>query len=205
MTKVKQNFIFFSFLIFWISFVSLVAAKKYVSPQQYLEDCFQLSKKVYDSKFRPTFLIALWRGGAPVGIVVDEYFRYMGASIEQHIALRTIAYHGDELQSAVKIFNFDYVLENISSDDKLLIVDDVVDSGKTIQEVLKQITEKCGANRPKDIRVAAVYYKPKKSSIRPDYYLHATDLWLVFPHEIEGLTIDEVRDCKSLEIAKTLR
>ena len=27
----------------------------------------------------------------------------------------------------------------------------------------------------------------------PDYYIHETDQWLVFPHELQGLSMDEIR------------
>ncbi|MFT6757735.1 MAG: hypothetical protein ACJA0M_001617, partial [Chitinophagales bacterium] len=30
----------------------------------------------------------------------------------------------------------------------------------------------------------------------PDYYLHSTDEWLVFPHELSGLTMQEILDNK---------
>ena len=37
------------------------------------------------------------------------------------------------------------------------------------------------------IKIASVYYKPATSSIFPDYYIHDTNKWIVFPHELEGL------------------
>ena len=39
-----------------------------------------------------------------------------------------------------------------------------------------------------------MYYKPKRrrSALMPDYYIHETDHWLVFPHEIQGLTREEI-------------
>ena len=49
------------------------------------------------------------------------------------------------------------------------------------------------ANSP-EIRIATPYYKPgnNKTSRRPDYYLHETEQWLVFPHELDGLTMEEI-------------
>jgi hypothetical protein len=43
-----------------------------------------------------------------------------------------------------------------------------------------------------------VYYKParRKVDITPDYYVHETDKWLVFPHELDGLSEQEIRDHK---------
>ena len=40
--------------------------------------------------------------------------------------------------------------------------------------------------------------KPTKNKTdrKPDFYLHETDEWLVFPHELDGLTIDEIKENK---------
>ena len=48
---------------------------------------------------------------------------------------------------------------------------------------------------PSDLKVACTWYKPgnNKTGIAPDYYIHETDKWLVFPHELAGLTIDEIK------------
>jgi len=45
-----------------------------------------------------------------------------------------------------------------------------------------------------NIRVATTYYKPANAQTDriPDYYIHKTDKWLVFPHELNGLTEEEV-------------
>lgn len=49
-----------------------------------------------------------------------------------------------------------------------------------------------------EIRVATPYFKPNKNLTEkiPDYYLHETDKWLVFPHELDGLSIEEIRENK---------
>jgi hypothetical protein len=47
---------------------------------------------------------------------------------------------------------------------------------------------------PEQVRIATVYYKParNKSALRPDYFIRETDQWLVFPHELQGLTREEI-------------
>ena len=76
----------------------------------------------------------------------------------------------------------------------MIIVDDVFDSGRSIQAVIERINALSRRNAPETIRVATVYYKPgkRKVSIKPDFYIHQTEDWLVFPHELDGLTRDEV-------------
>jgi len=61
---------------------------------------------------------------------------------------------------------------------KVLLVDDVADTGETLEFVLKHVKEK-GAN---EVRVATIAYKPK-SRVKPDYYVFETDKWIVFPWE----------------------
>ena len=52
-------------------------------------------------------------------------------------------------------------------------------------------------------KIATLYYKPanNKTDIVPDFYLHSTNEWIVFPHELEGLTLDEIR-CKDPDIVQ---
>ena len=57
---------------------SLVSEKLYLDAQALLEDSFRLAAEIYHSGFRPTFIVAVWRGGAPIGIAVQEYFAYRG-------------------------------------------------------------------------------------------------------------------------------
>ena len=60
---------------------------------------------------------------------------------------------------------------------------------------LRELRTRCRHNTPREIRIATVYWKPtrNKTTMRPDYYVHETDEWLVFPHEICGLTEAEIR------------
>ena len=46
-----------------------VSDKQYLDAQTLLEDSFRLGAEIYRSGFRPTFIVAIWRGGAPIGIV----------------------------------------------------------------------------------------------------------------------------------------
>ncbi len=50
-----------------------------------------------------------------------------------------------------------------------------------------------------EIRVATAYFKPNRNETgkEPDYFLHKNNDWLVFPHELEGLSLDELKIQKS--------
>lgn len=173
--------------------------KTYISAQDLLESSFKLAHDIYADGFRPQFIVGIWRGGTPIGIAVQEYFEYKGVSTD-HISVRTSSYYGINKQSKkIKVHGLHYLIENANSRDGLLIVDDVFDSGRSVDALIKQIRKQSRLNTPSDIRVACTWYKPSMCAvdIKPDYYTHESDEWLVFPHELEGLTMDEIRDNKS--------
>ena len=173
--------------------------KCYITAQQLLEDSFRLAAQVYDDGFRPDFIIGIWRGGAPIGIAVQEYYDYKGIETD-HIAVRTSSYYGIGKQSKeIKVHGLHYIIENANADDSLLIVDDVFDSGRSIFALKEKLSELMRLNLPKDIRTACPYYKPKNTKVpmKPDYFIHESDEWLVFPHELSGLTPDEIPEGKS--------
>ncbi len=171
-----------------------MTVKTYLSAQQLLEDSFALGAKVVESGFKPSIIIAIWRGGTPMGIAVQELFAYHGVKTD-HIAIRTSSYSGiDGRSNEIRIHGLNYLVKTVTQEDRLLIVDDVFDTGHTINTVIEQLGEKARLNTPHDIRVAVPYYKPTRSQVErvPEYYLHETEDWLKYPHSLEGLTPEEV-------------
>jgi hypoxanthine phosphoribosyltransferase len=158
----------------------------------------ELARLVVSSGFRPTFLVAMWRGGAPIGIAVQEVLEYHAIHAD-HIAIRTSSYTGINNQSkTVRVHAVDYLVSRISADDEVLLVDDVFDSGRSIEAVVRALKQRCRRNWPEKFRVATVYYKSSRnrSALVPDYYVLDTDKWLVFPHELVGLTREEILEHK---------
>ncbi len=163
--------------------------KHYISAQQLLEDSFRLAWQVYTSGYRPNYIVGVWRGGAPVGIAVQELLDVLGLEAD-HIAIRTSSYTGiGERSRHVKVHGLTYLIKQLESEDSLLIVDDVHDSGLSIDQVIHDLRQACKKNTP-EIRIATPYYKPGNNQTDrvPDYYIHETSDWLVFPHELHGLT-----------------
>ena len=174
-------------------------SKHYISAQSLLEDSFRVAAKVYEDGFRPQFIVGIWRGGAPIGIAVQEYFDFKKVETD-HIAVRTSSYYGINQQSKeIKVHGLHYIIENANADDSLLIVDDVFDSGRSIDALIKQLKTLMRNNMPKDVRIACPWFKPQnnKTDIKPDYFVHESDLWLVFPHELSGLTAEEIESGKT--------
>lgn len=180
--------------------------KVYISSEDLLNDSFTLGAEVIRSGFKPTIIIALWRGGAPIGIAVQEFLDFFGIKTD-HISIRTSSYSkSHERSDDIRVHGMNYIIKNISSDDSLLIVDDVFDTGITIRTVIDQLREKARANCPDDIRVAVPWYKPEHNQTdrEPDYYIHTTDQWLKYPFSLEGLSLDEIKENRP-EIFKIIR
>src|SRR6185503_21078287 len=103
--------------------------KVFISADSLLRDSMQLGLQILRSDFRPTFLVALWRGGAPSGITVQEVLEYHGVECD-HIAIRTSYYTGVDKQSKqVRVHAVDYLVSQLTAEDQLLLIDDVFDSG----------------------------------------------------------------------------
>ena len=178
-------------------------AKKYVSEKMLIQDSFKLGMKVYESGFRPDFLIGLWRGGSSVGIYVQECLQYLGVETD-HISVRT-SYQGQPAyqdmidgDQEIKVHGMQYLLENLNNDNRLLIVDDVFSSGSNTQAVINQLQARLKRNMPQDTKIAATWYKPKRNRGEqvPDFYINTTDEWLVLPYELTGLTMEEIETYK---------
>ena len=172
--------------------------KIYISAQSLLEDSYRLGKQILESDFRPNFIVGVWRGGTPVGISVQEMLAFFGQQSD-HIAVRTSLYKGlDVREKRVRVHGLDYLITHMDHEDSLLIVDDVFDTGRSIDAIINALESKMRRNCPAQIRVATPWFKPNKNATTriPDYYTHETDDWLVFPHELDGLTGEEIRDGK---------
>ena len=92
------------------------------------------------------------------------------------------------------VYGEGYLVDTLNAEDRLLIIDDVFDSGRSVESLLHVLKAKCRRNYPGEVKVATVYYKPErnKTETTPDYFIHECDDWLVFPHEICGLSDEEI-------------
>jgi uncharacterized protein len=175
--------------------------KVFIGAESLLRDSLELGMQIVRSGFRPTFLVGIWRGGAPIGITVQEVLEFHDIACD-HIAIRTSAYTGvDERAKIVRVHAVDYLVSRLGAEDRLLLIDDVFDSGLSIQAVVEELSKRCRRNLPSDIRIATAYYKPTRnlSSLKPDYFVRSTDQWLVFPHEMRGLTREEILKHKTVD------
>jgi uncharacterized protein len=168
--------------------------KTFITAESLLRDSLELGVRIVRSGFHPSFLVGIWRGGAPIGITVQEVLEFNGIQCD-HISIRTSSYTGlDQQAKTVRVHALDYLVSRLNAHDRLLLIDDVFDSGRSLEAVMMELQQRCRRNLPEQIRIATVYFKPSRnrSSLQPDFYVRSTDQWLVFPHELQGLSREEI-------------
>jgi len=166
--------------------------KRYLSANEFLHDSWKLAAAVRQSGWKPDCLIALWRGGAPVGIAVHEYLKVAGWSVE-HLPVKCASYTGIGKNEGEVVFSCaEPVFGALKKGMRVLVVDDVFDTGKSAAAVKARL-DPLGV----ETRFACVYWKPEKNrtDLKPDYFTKDVGCeWIVFPHEIEGLSPAEIAE-----------
>ncbi|MFT2091029.1 phosphoribosyltransferase [Paraglaciecola sp. 2405UD69-4] len=177
--------------------------KVFLDENTLIEDSFRLGVQIFEQGYRPTFIVGLWRGGSAVGIYVQECLQTLGVETD-HISIRT-SYRGLpsyesmlEDPSNIRVHGTQYLIENLNEEDSLLIVDDVFSSGNSIEATVQRLKRQLKRNFPKQVKVAALFRRPsyQRTDLTPDFCLHETENWLVFPYELKGLSLDEINKYK---------
>jgi hypoxanthine phosphoribosyltransferase len=162
-----------------------------ISWEHFYQLTLELVEKVLKSGYKPDAIIGVSRGGlVPLRIFSDEY-----EGIE--IGVIRVAFYEDVKKTGSE----PRILQDVNVEitgRRILVVDDVADTGKSLEMVRKHLREK-GAS---DVKIATVYYKPW-SILKPDYYVKKTEKWIIFPHEI-GETIRKLAQKNLKEKGKTL-
>jgi len=162
-----------------------------VSWEHFYQLTLELVDKVLRSGYRPDVIIGISRGGlVPLRIFSDEF-----ENVEIGV-IRVVFYEDVEKTKSEPKITQDVNVD--VSGRKVLIVDDVADTGRSLEVVRKHIQDK-GAS---SVRIAPVYYKPQ-SILKPDYYVKKTEKWIIFPHEV-GETIRKLAKHKLREENKTI-
>ena len=110
-------------------------------------------------------------------------------------------------QHEIRVHGLEYVVENANQSDSILLIDDIFDSGRSLEAVISKLKLKMRNNLPRDIRIATIFYKPqnRKTDIVPNYFVSTTEQWIIFPHEIEDMNIDEIEISKGPEIGSIMK
>jgi len=155
---------------------------------------FDLAKQIIRSGQSFDRLIALARGGWTWARDLADALK-----IPELSSVRIKSYTGVNEFGELKIVQ---PLTDPISGERILLFDEVIDSGRTI----KKAQEYLGVMGAENIKIGALCYKPR-SEIKPDFFAFSTEAWVVFPHEIRefvegsadkwrsaGLSMEEVKD-----------
>ena len=143
---------------------------RYISWPEYGNLAEALAEKVRSSDKPIDLVIGIARGGIPVAMVVSDH---LGVKID---FINVKSYKGIAERSSPKILS---TLTEAISGKSILLVDDLVDHGVTMEIVRRHLSEQ----RPKLLLTAVLFKKPW-SKFEPDYFLEVVDKWIVFPFEL---------------------
>ncbi len=149
--------------------------KYYYSYNEFLKDSVALAKKA--EEFQPDTLLAVARGGLTLG-----HFMAQILDMRRLFCLNSILYDKEQRRESIEIFN----IPDLESAKKVLIIDDIVDSGQTLQEIVAILEE----NYPDcEFKLATIFYKPT-AVIQADYALKEAKEWIDFFWERDPLEIE---------------
>ncbi len=167
-------------------------------------NAIKLAFRIYESGFTPDVIYVSLRGGAYTGNVISEYFKLIRRRTRPVYYAATVArsYTDIHTRDKVKVEGWTYNPEHLRQGDQILVVDDIFDTGRTINHLVEIIQEQ-GIPR-RDIKVAVHDYKVRRYvaeqlPVQPDFYcrLHVIpspeeDTWIHYmSHELVGLTAVE--------------
>lgn len=141
----------------------------------YSYDLFKADTQILFDKcksFQPEAILGIARGGLTLSHILSQ-----ALNIRDLYTLNSIHYDNTTKLNTFNIFN----IPDISKFNKVLIVDDIVDSGETINEVLKILRNKFPQI---DFKIATLFYK-KSALIQPDFSVREANEWIDFFWEVD--------------------
>lgn len=170
-----------------------------LTPNDVQEYAWRLGAQIMANidSFKPNYMVALWRGGAQVGVYVQEYLKRRGVEVD-HVAVRTSSYTAPgEQSSTINVHTLGYISNTVTPNDRLLIVDDIFDSGRSVEAVIKKLEHEIGDTKyMPQIKIATMFWKPTKNKtlLTADYCVSKDGIdnaWIVLPHEISDFADDQ--------------
>jgi hypoxanthine phosphoribosyltransferase len=180
--------------------------KDFLSYDIMRNNALRLAHAIYQEGFIPDVIYVSLRGGAYLGNIISEYFKVLRRKEERPVYYAAVvarSYTDVRQSERITVEGWTYAPEHLRVGDKVLLVDDIFDSGKTINYLADIILEK-GIPR-KDLKVAVHDYKyffdkEEQLPIQPDYWCIKHDLsvkeedkWVHYmSHELVGLSREEL-------------
>ncbi len=175
-------------------------------PYEYVRNnALKLAHRIHGDGFVPDVIYVSLRGGAYLGNVISEYFKIVrrGTRPVFYAAVVARSYTDIHTRERVMVDGWTYDSEYLRSGDRVLLIDDIFDSGRTINHLVGIILEK-GIPR-EDIKIAVHDYKIRDyvtdvMPIHPDYFCRKhviespdRDNWIHYlSHELVGLSCEEI-------------
>ena len=158
-----------------LSFILLCCIIKFMEKKISWERVTSFSKdvanKVRESKFKPDYLIGITVGGLiPLGLIAEEL------EVSNILTVSAGSYSG-KVQGELKV---KYLPEINLEGKKILLIDEVAETGKTLQNLSKMIREKY---KPSKLCTAVLVLNKKDSQFQPDFVGFETEDWIIFPWE----------------------
>jgi hypoxanthine phosphoribosyltransferase len=165
--------------------------KLIISFNEYLDTVEKLAIEI-NKDFKPTVLVGIMRGGAPIIDILSRIFKLPTA----YIVIQSYSGKGMEDKQGELIFARE--ISSIASEkdfEKVLLVDDLSDTGLTLNKSIEWLKKYDSVkNYIKEIKTACLW-KKKSSTFNPDYCSVKldSDPWIVQPTEhYEELSIEKL-------------
>lgn len=139
----------------------------------------ELAQQVVDSGYQPDLVLAIARGGLGLGMGLGY-----ALDVKNLSAVNVEFYTGVDQRLEVPMMLPPTPAAVDLSGLKVLVADDVADSGRTLEVV----REFCG-DHVAEARTAVIYEKPW-SVVKPDYTWRRTEKWINFPWSSEPPLVD---------------
>lgn len=133
---------------------------------EFKKDVLTLAKEVKND-FNPDVILSIARGGLTIG-----HFLSIALNTRNCFSLNSIHYEDTKKLDTINIFN----VPDLSKFKKILLVDDVIDSGESIVAIKKLLMSKFPHI---ELKVATIYFK-QKALIKPDYTIKEAHDWIEF-------------------------
>lgn len=122
--------------------------------------------------YNADILLAVARGGLTLSHLMGQ-----ALDIRNLYTLNSIHYEGQKKLDTFNIFN----IPDLSNAKKVLIIDDIIDSGETMQEILIILNDKYPTI---EFKIATLFYK-STALIKPDFSVREADEWIDFFWEVD--------------------
>jgi len=137
----------------------------YYNYEEFVKDIEIFYKQ--SESFEPDIILAIARGGVTFGHFLAEKFQ-----LRDLYTLNSIHYDETKKLDSVEVFN----IPNLPANKKVLIVDDIADSGESLKEIMRQLYKRYPNIT---FKTGTIFYK-KNSTFMPDFKVKEANDWIEF-------------------------